>query len=103
MLFIVFWRLVIIAEFLCCFFPQHTVACFPDNTASLGEKAKKKHGILINFKVVWPSSFLFCISPCCPVCIREELCKNQKGCSAVILKFFPAVMPRKCLLILNDQ
>lgn len=29
------------AEFLCCFFPQHVVACFPDNTASLGEKERK--------------------------------------------------------------
>lgn len=91
------------AEYLCCFFPQHVVACFPDNTASLGEKERKawnsnkyqsSTAILIPF---------FYITPCCPLCIGEDLCKKQKGCSAVMLKFFPAVMPRKRLLKLDDQ
>lgn len=29
--------------------------------------------------------------------------KNRKGCSAKIPKFFPVVMPRKCLLKLDHQ
>lgn len=40
-LFVVPWRRVIMVEFLCCFSPYHIVACFPDNTASLGEKEKQ--------------------------------------------------------------